>query len=154
MFFPPTPPPSQGPVSFALTTFTKLSVLSNIHFLQLSPFLQGAILNFHCNWVFMEKGVFFGWNSGKKHIHIFSNAAICDNFFKHKISKGFRLSLKNAYGRSLFDRVVLVLIMSYTLTCWMNVSTSTKAESFSFIIVLHIDTVIKAAMRAHILLSQ
>ena len=60
VFFPPTPPPSQGPVSFALTTFTKLSVLSNIHFLQLSPLLQGAIFNFHCIWVFMGKGVFFG----------------------------------------------------------------------------------------------
>ena len=52
----PTPPPSQGPVSFALTTFTKLSVLSNIHFLQLSPSLQGAIFNFQFIWVFMGKG--------------------------------------------------------------------------------------------------
>ena len=60
VFSPPTSPPSQGPVSFALTTFTKLSVLSNIHFLQLSPLLQGDIFNFHCIWVFMGKGVVFG----------------------------------------------------------------------------------------------
>ena len=59
-FFPPTSPPSQGPEIFPLTPFTKISVLSNIHFLQLAPLFQGAIFNSHCIWVFMGKGVVFG----------------------------------------------------------------------------------------------